>query len=110
MAVIALAYGAGALMDSGQTVGLRILDMEFTLGPVQAIIAFGVFLVGLWLVLKALSLSLALLRFMNGDETAIRRFFHAQPRKARVRCAVGVNAGAIHRRFENRDREGRKSA
>ena len=75
VAVIALAYGAGALMDSGQTVGLRILDMEFTLGPIQAIIAFVVLLVALWLVLKAISLSLALLHFMNGDETAIRRFF-----------------------------------
>lgn len=73
--VIGLAYGAGALMDSGQTVGLRILDMEFTLGPIQAIVAFVVFLAALWLVLKAISLSLTLLRFMNGDETAIRRFF-----------------------------------
>lgn len=75
VAVIALAYGAGALMDSGQTVGLRIMDMEFTLGPIQAIIAFVVCLVALWLVLKALSLALVVLRFMNGDETAIRRFF-----------------------------------
>lgn len=73
--VIGLAYGAGALMDSGQTIGLRIFDLEFTLGPIQAIIAFGVFLVALWLVLKAISLSFAVLRFMNGDETAIRRFF-----------------------------------
>lgn len=73
--VIGLAFGAGALMDSGQTVGLRILDMEFTLGPIQAIIAFVVFLAALWLILKAIALSLAVLRFMNGDETAIRRFF-----------------------------------
>ncbi|NBB96684.1 MAG: heme biosynthesis protein HemY [Alphaproteobacteria bacterium] len=73
--VIGLAYGAGSLMDSGQSVGLRILDMEFTLGPIQAIIAFVVFLVALWLVLKTIALSLAVLRFMNGDETAIRRFF-----------------------------------
>lgn len=73
--VIGLAYGAGALMDSGQTVGLRIMDLEFTLGPIQAIIAFAVFLVALWVVLKVVALSFAVLRFMNGDETAIRRFF-----------------------------------
>lgn len=73
--VLGLAYGAGALMDSGQTVGLRILDMEFTLGPIQAVIAFGAFLLALWLVLKALALSVAVLRLMNGDETALRRFF-----------------------------------
>lgn len=73
--VIGLAYGAGALMDSGQTIGLRILDMEFTLGPIQAIIVFVAFLITLWLVLKVLGLSIAVLRFMNGDETALRRFF-----------------------------------
>lgn len=73
--VIGLAYGAGALMDSGQTIGLRVLDMEFTLGPIQAIIALAAFLVALWLVLKGLGLSIAVLRFMNGDETALRRFF-----------------------------------
>lgn len=73
--VIGLAMGAGMVMDSGQTVGLRIFDMEFVLGPMQAIIAFVGFLVALWLVLKLVSFALAVLRFMNGDETAIRRFF-----------------------------------
>ncbi|MCL1630229.1 heme biosynthesis protein HemY [Roseibaca sp. V10] len=90
VAVIALAYGAGALMDSGQTVGLRILDMEFTLGPIQAIIAFVVFLVALWLVLKAISLSLALLHFMNGDETAIRRFFMRNREKRGLDALLGA--------------------
>ena len=73
--VIGLAWGAGMVMDSGQTVGLRIFDMEFELGPMQAIIAFVALLVGLWLVLKLIGLALAVLRFMNGDETAVRRFF-----------------------------------
>ncbi len=73
--VIGLAMGAGMVMDSGQTVGLRIFDMEFVLGPMQAIIAFVVFLVALWVVLKLISFAFAVLRFMNGDETAIRRFF-----------------------------------
>lgn len=73
--VLALAYGAGQLMDSDQTVGLRILDMEFVLGPVQALIALVVFMVVLWLVLKLLGLALATLRFMAGDETAVRRYF-----------------------------------
>ena len=73
--VLGLAYGAGQLMDSNQTVGLRILDMEFVLGPIQAIIALVAFTVALWVVLKLLGLALAVLRFMTGDETAIRRFF-----------------------------------
>ena len=73
--VVGLAYGAGQLMDSNQTVGLRIFDMEFVLGPMQALIGFVVFLAALWLVLKVIGLSFAVLRFMNGDETAVRRFF-----------------------------------
>lgn len=89
VAVIGLAYGAGALMDSGQTVGLRILDMEFTLGPIQAIVAFVVFLVALWLVLKAIALSVSVLRFMNGDETAIRRFFMRNREKKGLDALLG---------------------
>ncbi len=72
--VIALAWGAGMVLDSGQTVGLRIFDMEFELGPMQAIIALVVVLLALWLVLKLFGLAVSVLRFMNGDETAIRRF------------------------------------
>ncbi|MGL4414870.1 heme biosynthesis protein HemY [Roseinatronobacter monicus] len=75
MLVVAIAYGAGQLMDSNQTVGLRILDMEFVLGPIQALVALVVLLVALWLVLKLLGLSMAMLRFMNGDDTAVQRFF-----------------------------------
>lgn len=73
--VIGLAYGAGLVMDSGQTVGLRLLDMEFELGPIQALIALAVLVFVVWLVLKLLGLAIAVLRFMNGDETALRRFF-----------------------------------
>ncbi len=73
--VLGLAYGAGMLMDSNQTVGLQILDMEFVLGPIQALIALGVFIFALWLALKLIGLAVAVLRFMNGDETAVRRFF-----------------------------------
>lgn len=73
--VVGLAYGAGMLMDSNQTVGLMLLDMEFVLGPVQAVIALIVFIFALWVVLKLLGFAMAVLRFMTGDETAIRRFF-----------------------------------
>lgn len=75
MLVVAIAYGAGQLMDSSQTVGLRVFDMEFVLGPIQALVALVVLLVALWLVLKLLGLSVAMLRFMNGDDTAVQRFF-----------------------------------
>ncbi len=88
--VVGLAFGAGVVMDSGQTVGLRIFDMEFELGPMQAIIAFVVFLVALWLVLKALALAVAVLRFMNGDETALRRFFMRNREKRGLDALLGA--------------------
>jgi HemY protein len=73
--VIALAIWAGQLMDSGQTVGLRLMDMEYELGPVQALVALVVFAAAIWLAMKALGLAFAIFRFMNGDETAVSRYF-----------------------------------
>ncbi len=75
VAVVGLAYGAGELMDSGQTIGLRVASMEFELGPVQAVIALGVLIAALWLTIMLLKLLVATIKFLNGDETAITRFF-----------------------------------
>ncbi|MCC5984806.1 MAG: tetratricopeptide repeat protein [Rhodobacteraceae bacterium] len=73
--VVGIAFGAGVLMDTGQTVGLRLATMEFELGPVQAAIALLAFILALWLFLKLMGLAVATIRFLNGDETAISRFF-----------------------------------
>lgn len=73
--VIALAFGLGQLMDSSQTVELRVFDMEYVLSPLMALGVLAALLVTVWLVLKLLGLALAVLRFMNGDETAVRRYF-----------------------------------
>ncbi|MGY6696208.1 MAG: heme biosynthesis HemY N-terminal domain-containing protein [Roseinatronobacter sp.] len=73
--VLGLAFAAGQVMDSDQTVGLRIFDMEFVLGPLQAVIGLAVALITLWVILKLIGLVVAILRFMTGDETAVRRFF-----------------------------------
>ena len=73
--VIALAIGAGQLMDSGQTVGLRLMDMEYELGPVQAVVALVVFAAAIWLAMKLLGLTFAVFRLLNGDETAVQRYF-----------------------------------
>ncbi len=88
--VIGLAWGAGQVMDSGQTVGLRIFDMEFELGPLQALIALVVVLVALWLVLKLIGLAVSVLRFMNGDETAIRRYFMRNREKRGFDALLGA--------------------
>ena len=74
--VAALALGATQLMESGQTVRLAVGNLEFTLGPMQSVIAALVLLAAIWLVFKLAGLLVAFLRFLNGDETAISRYFN----------------------------------
>jgi HemY protein len=83
--VAAAALGAGHLMETGGDVRLSLANMEFSLGPVQAIVGALLLLAALWLVLKAVGLIVAVLRFLNGDETAISRYFGAGVRR-RPRC------------------------
>ncbi|MCC5989548.1 MAG: heme biosynthesis protein HemY [Pararhodobacter sp.] len=74
-AAAALALGVEYLTDSPFALQLAVADMEFTLGPVQAAVAALVVLALLWLLMKLVALVVAVLRFINGDETAISRYF-----------------------------------
>lgn len=73
--VAAATLGAGYLMEMDGGVRVAIANMEFNLGPVQAVVAAVVLLIVLWIVLKLASLGVAVLKFLNGDETAISRWF-----------------------------------
>jgi len=73
--VAALTLGASFLLDTGGGVRVAIAGYEFTLGPLQAVIVALALLAVIWLVLKAIGLLVAVLRFLNGDETAISRYF-----------------------------------
>jgi HemY protein len=73
--VAALSLGAIYLIDTGAGVRIAIADWEFTLGPVQAVIAGVILLLVVWLVLRLAGLLVAVLKFLNGDETAISRWF-----------------------------------
>lgn len=76
MALVALAaLGAGFLMETDGGIQVTALGVEYTLGPLESVIALAVLLVGLWLTLKLLSLLVAVWRFLNGDETALSRYF-----------------------------------
>ena len=78
-AFFALIAGAALLANyfavSGGGVRIQLPGQEFFLGPVQAVIALVLALAGLWLILRLLGLILAILRFINGDETAVSRYF-----------------------------------
>ncbi|MCR9127386.1 MAG: tetratricopeptide repeat protein [Rhodobacteraceae bacterium] len=73
--VAALTLGAGYLMESEGGIQITVAGTEFTLGPLQSVIAAVIVVVAVWIFLKLLSLLVAVLRFLNGDETAISRYF-----------------------------------
>lgn len=73
--VFALAFGAEFLIDSSDYVVVVLFGYEYTLSPLIVVIALGVLLLGMWLLLKFAGFLVALLRFINGDETALSRYF-----------------------------------
>ena len=77
---------AGLLIDSGSVVQISFGGWEFTLGPLQALIVGLLALLVVWLLIKLAGLLFAVLRFLNGDETAISRYFD------RNRAARGYQA------------------
>ncbi|WP_067397882.1 heme biosynthesis protein HemY [Falsirhodobacter sp. alg1] len=89
IAVIAvLSLTASWMLDNGTGVRFAVSGWEFTLGPVQVLIAALVLVVLLWIVLKLAGVLVAFLRFLNGDETALSRHFHRN-REAKGREALG---------------------
>lgn len=73
--VAALTLGAGFLMESNGGIQITAGGTEFTLGPLQSVIAALVAILVVWLFLKLFALLIATLKFINGDETAISRYF-----------------------------------
>ena len=73
--IAALALGVGMLAETGGAMQIKVAGWEFTVGPVQAIVLSAILLVGVWLTLRVLGLLGAIIRFLNGDETAISRYF-----------------------------------
>lgn len=73
--VAALAWGAGYLLESEGGVQVTVMGTEYSFGPLQSVIAVGILVVAVWALLKLITLSLATWHFINGDETAISRYF-----------------------------------
>jgi HemY protein len=75
VAVAAAALGAGYLLEFDGGLQISVGTNEFNLGALQAVILIGVLLLTFWVLLKLAGFLVALLRFLNGDETAISRYF-----------------------------------
>lgn len=73
--VTVLTFGATQLMDVAGGATIAIAGYEITLSPLQ--LAFGLLalVIAVWLGLKLLAFLVAAFKFLNGDETAISRYF-----------------------------------
>ncbi|HIF77183.1 MAG TPA: heme biosynthesis protein HemY, partial [Sulfitobacter sp.] len=73
--VAALAWGAGFLLESEGGIQLTVAGTEYTLGPLQSVIAVLLLMFAVWVLLKIVALLSAVWHFLNGDETALSRYF-----------------------------------
>ncbi len=75
LAIAALAFGASFLSETGSAMRIMVAGWEFTIGPLQAVVLGLLLFAVVWLTLKVIGFLAATFRFLNGDETAISRYF-----------------------------------
>lgn len=73
--VAGASYAAIFLLELDGGVRIVMAGQEFNLTPLMAVIALVVLVLAIWLLLKLAALLIAVLKFINGDETALSRYF-----------------------------------
>ncbi len=84
--ITALTFGAMKLLDVPGGATIQIAGIELSLTPLQLVFALVALFVAVWLLLKIGAFLIAAFKFLNGDETAISRYFQ------RNRTAKGYDA------------------
>lgn len=74
--VAAATLGAAYLMELEGGVRIAAAGYEINLSPLYAVIFLITLVFAVWLALRLLALLVAVLKFINGDETAITRYFN----------------------------------
>ena len=74
--VVAAAFGVGYLLETESMLLITVAGREFALTPLSGVIAAVLLLLLVYVALKLLGLLVATIRFLNGDETAISRYFN----------------------------------
>ncbi|WP_289042883.1 heme biosynthesis HemY N-terminal domain-containing protein [uncultured Aliiroseovarius sp.] len=88
-----LALGAGYLLETDGGIRVSVGTMEFNLEPLQAVIVGLLLVFAIWVVIVLLGLLVAFIRFVNGDETAISRYFdRSRERKGYKALSEGMIA------------------
>ena len=73
--VAGVTLGASFLLELDGGVRIVMAGGEINLTPIKAGIVLGVLVFAIWLLMKLTGLVVASLRFINGDETALSRYF-----------------------------------
>ena len=90
---VAIAFGAWQLLEMDGGVIVQFAGIEISLSPLKAVLALILLVVSIWLGLKLLSLLVAVLKFINGDDTAISRYFdRSRERKGFQALSEGMMA------------------
>lgn len=74
-AVTALTYGGVMLLETEGGAIIQVAGVEFQLTALQLVIAFIALVFLVWLGLNLIKFLIASFKFLNGDETAISRYF-----------------------------------
>lgn len=73
--VAVLAWGANLLLQADGGLQFSGFGLELNPGPLQSVLLLILLVFVVWLFLKVLSLLIAVWKFLNGDETALSRYF-----------------------------------
>jgi HemY protein len=73
--IVAITLGLGMLLETSGGVRVSVANTEFTFTPLMTILGLVAMLAAFWVLLKVVGLLVATFRFLNGDETAISRYF-----------------------------------
>jgi HemY protein len=71
----ALAWGAGILLEAEGGLQISAFGFELNPGPLESVLLLVLLVFAVWVLLKVLALVIALWKFLNGDETALSRYF-----------------------------------
>ncbi|SMO79533.1 heme biosynthesis protein HemY [Paracoccus laeviglucosivorans] len=93
--VLAITLGAAQLAEYGHALRVVYGGVEYSLGPLQALIGLVVLFVIGWLLFKLVGILVAFLRFVAGDQTSINRYFdRSRERKGYDALSEGMLAVA----------------
>jgi len=73
--IVGATFAVTSLTEMDNLGILIIFGREFVITPILAVIAALVLLLSVWILFKLVGLLVASLRFLNGDETAVSRYF-----------------------------------